>query len=137
MRVVGLMSGTSMDGLDAAVADLEWDGGAVAMAPRRHIERPWPDEVRARLHASLGPTTAGELCQLDQLIGSTRRRAARPAGRATRTAGSPPAAGPTGRSSNACSTSPTTRSCRPSRPAASTFASATCRISRPKTCWRR
>jgi len=69
MRVVGLMSGTSMDGLDAAVAELEWDGGAVAMSPLRHIERPWPDEVRARLHASLGPTTAGELCELDQLIG--------------------------------------------------------------------
>ena len=63
------MSGTSMDGLDAAVAELEWDGGAVAMSPLRHIERPWPDEVRARLHASLGPTTAGELCELDQLIG--------------------------------------------------------------------
>ena len=58
-----------MDGLDAAVAELEWDGGAVAMSPLRHIERPWPDEVRARLHASLGPTTAGELCELDQLIG--------------------------------------------------------------------
>ena len=43
--------------------------GAVAMSPLRHIERPWPDEVRARLHASLGPTTAGELCELDQLIG--------------------------------------------------------------------
>jgi anhydro-N-acetylmuramic acid kinase len=69
MRVVGLMSGTSMDGLDAAVAELEWDGGAVAMSPLRHIERPWPDGVRARLHASLGPTTAGELCELDQLIG--------------------------------------------------------------------
>jgi anhydro-N-acetylmuramic acid kinase len=69
MRVIGLMSGTSMDGLDAAVAELDWDGGAVAMSPLRHIERPWPDEVRARLHASLGPTTAGELCELDQLIG--------------------------------------------------------------------
>ena len=69
MRVVGLMSGTSMDGLDAAVAEFEWDGGTVAMSPLRHIERPWPDEVRARLHASLGPTTAGELCELDQLIG--------------------------------------------------------------------
>jgi anhydro-N-acetylmuramic acid kinase len=69
MRVVGLMSGTSMDGLDAAVAEFEWDGGAVAMSPLRHIERPWPDEVRARLHAALGPTTAGELCRLDQLIG--------------------------------------------------------------------
>jgi anhydro-N-acetylmuramic acid kinase len=69
MRVVGLMSGTSMDGLDAALAELGWDGGAVAMSPLRHIERPWPDEVRARLHAALGPTTAGELCELDQLIG--------------------------------------------------------------------
>src|SRR5262249_29423015 len=69
MTVVGLMSGTSMDGLDAAVAELEWDGGAVAMSPLRHIERPWPDEGRARLAASLGPTTAGELCELDQLIG--------------------------------------------------------------------
>ena len=63
------MSGTSMDGLDAAVAQLEWDGSAVAMSPLRHIERPWPDEMRKRLHGSLGSTTAGELCELDQLIG--------------------------------------------------------------------
>ena len=58
-----------MDGLDAAVAQFELDGGAVAMSPLRHIERPWPDRARTRLHAALGPTTAGELCELDQLIG--------------------------------------------------------------------
>ncbi len=69
MRVIGLMSGTSMDGLDGAVAELEWDGDAVAMTPLVHLERPWPDAVRARLHAALGPTTAAELCELDQLVG--------------------------------------------------------------------
>jgi anhydro-N-acetylmuramic acid kinase len=67
--VIGLMSGTSMDGLDGAVADLAWDGDTIAMTPLVHLERPWPDGVRARLHASLGPTTAAELCELDQLLG--------------------------------------------------------------------
>ncbi|ODQ99209.1 anhydro-N-acetylmuramic acid kinase [Mycobacterium intermedium] len=70
------MSGTSMDGLDAVVAELDWDGAAVTMTPLRHIERPWPDEVRQRLHASLGPTTAGELCELDQLIGQASAKLA-------------------------------------------------------------
>jgi len=63
------MSGTSMDGIDGAVAELEWDGDAVAMTPLVHLERPWPDAVRARLHAALGATTAAELCELDQLVG--------------------------------------------------------------------
>jgi len=54
MRVIGLMSGTSMDGLDAALANFEWDDGAVVMSPLRHVERPWPDEVRARLERLAG-----------------------------------------------------------------------------------
>jgi len=67
--VIGLMTGTSMDGLDGAVAEFAWEGDAVAMTPLMHLERPWPDDVRARLHAALGPTTARELCELDQLVG--------------------------------------------------------------------
>jgi anhydro-N-acetylmuramic acid kinase len=69
VRVIGLMSGTSMDGLDGAVAELAWDGDAIAMTPLVHLERPWPEDIRARLHAALGPTTAAELCELDQLVG--------------------------------------------------------------------
>jgi len=69
VRVIGLMSGTSMDGLDGAVADFAWGGDALAMTPLVHLERPWPDDIRARLHAALGPTTAAELCELDQIVG--------------------------------------------------------------------
>ena len=46
-----------MDGLDAAVAKLEWDGGAVAVSPRP-IERPWPHEVRATARLT-GPDDGG------------------------------------------------------------------------------
>lgn len=82
MKVIGLMSGTSMDGLDGAVADLQWDGDAIAMTPLVHLERPWPDDLRARLHAALGSTTAGELCELDQLVGQYAAALATELGRA-------------------------------------------------------
>jgi hypothetical protein len=45
-------------GIDAVLAKFDRDGGAIAMWPLRHVERPWSDEVRAGLHAWLGPTTA-------------------------------------------------------------------------------
>ena len=76
MRVIGLMTGTSMDGLDGALAELTWEGATIALQPLRHVERPWPEAVRARLHAALGLTTAGELCELDQLVGQASARLA-------------------------------------------------------------
>ena len=71
MKVMGLISGTSMDGIDVAVVDfvltgshltarLVWDG-CVAYEP----------DLRARLLAALPPaaTTLAEVCELDTAVG--------------------------------------------------------------------
>ena len=71
MIVLGLISGTSVDAVDVAAAELGWDGDVIAFRPLGHAERPWPDSVRARLIAALppAPCSAEELCQLDALAG--------------------------------------------------------------------
>jgi anhydro-N-acetylmuramic acid kinase len=43
---VGLMSGTSMDGIDAALADIAADGAFRLVATRSH---PWPEELKHQL----------------------------------------------------------------------------------------
>lgn len=71
MRVLGLMSGTSHDGIDSAVVDLRREG------PQLHAEvvdagcTPYPDRLRSRLVAALppAPATMAEVCALDTLIG--------------------------------------------------------------------
>ena len=69
--VLGLISGTSVDAIDVAAAELTWEGRTIALRPLGHAERPWPEAVRARLIAALppAPCSAGELCQLDALAG--------------------------------------------------------------------
>src|SRR3954470_21958117 len=76
--VAGLMSGTSMDALDVAVAVLEWEGDSIVLEPLGHREHPWPEELRRRLRALLPPatTSAAELAQLDTLVGQASARAA-------------------------------------------------------------
>lgn len=71
MRVLGLISGTSHDGIDAAVVDFTADGGAVRGEVIASTSVPYAPELRARLIAALPPaqTTLAEVCELDTLIG--------------------------------------------------------------------
>jgi anhydro-N-acetylmuramic acid kinase len=71
MRVIGLMSGTSCDGIDAAVADLELDGDVLRLHPVGEISAPYDRELRAEIEAALPPaqTTLEAVCRLDTRIG--------------------------------------------------------------------
>ena len=71
MRVIGLMSGTSYDAIDAAAADLWLEGDTLVMAPLGMVSRPYPDDLRAAIAAALPPagTTMEQVCRLDTGIG--------------------------------------------------------------------
>ena len=71
MRVMGLISGTSHDGIDVAVVDLEAHGDVLHGRLLYSDTVPYDPQLRARLVAALPPsaTTLSEMCQLDTLIG--------------------------------------------------------------------
>ncbi|MER5811997.1 anhydro-N-acetylmuramic acid kinase [Streptomyces sp. NPDC002033] len=73
MRVIGLMSGTSYDAVDAAAADLtlDPDGTTLRLVPLGMVSAPYEDTLRAALAAALppAPTTLGDVCRLDTRIG--------------------------------------------------------------------
>ncbi|WP_157438969.1 anhydro-N-acetylmuramic acid kinase [Aestuariimicrobium kwangyangense] len=75
MRVLGLMSGTSVDAIDAAVVDLGEDGSLRVVD---HRELAWDEELRRRILAVLPPATVevAEVCALEQLIGQAFAAAA-------------------------------------------------------------
>ncbi|MFF4578717.1 anhydro-N-acetylmuramic acid kinase [Streptomyces sp. NPDC001389] len=73
MRVVGLMSGTSYDAVDAAAArlTLEDGGETLRLDPLGMVSAPYEDTLRAGLAAALppAPTALADVCRLDTLIG--------------------------------------------------------------------
>jgi anhydro-N-acetylmuramic acid kinase len=78
MTVVGMISGTSYDAIDAAVADLSLDGDTVLLRPRGLHSAAIPDALRARIAACLPPgaTTIEEVCRLDTELGQLFGRVA-------------------------------------------------------------
>ena len=71
MRVIGLMSGTSCDAIDAAAADLWLDGDTLVLAPLGLVSQSYTGELHAALAAALPPaaTTMEQVCRLDTAIG--------------------------------------------------------------------
>lgn len=78
MRVIGLMSGTSYDAIDAAAADLRLEGDSLVLKPLGMVSEPYDDELRACLAAALPPGAApmAEVCRLDTRIGQAFAAAA-------------------------------------------------------------
>ncbi|MFF3949123.1 anhydro-N-acetylmuramic acid kinase [Streptomyces sp. NPDC001902] len=71
MRVIGLMSGTSYDAIEAAAADLTLDGETLLMRPLGHLSVPYADDLQDLISATLPPaaTTTQAVCALDTGIG--------------------------------------------------------------------
>lgn len=79
MRVVGLMSGTSFDGIDAAAADLRLDGEVLHLTPRGQLHVDYDPGVRQAIATALppAPTTMEAVCRLDTAVGQAFADAAR------------------------------------------------------------
>lgn len=71
MKVIGMISGTSFDAIEAVAAELELDGPVLVADLRSHISAEYPAELRARIARVLPPagTTIEEVCRLDTAIG--------------------------------------------------------------------
>jgi len=71
VRVVGVLSGTSVDAIDVAAAEVTIDGDRATMLLLGHAELPWPAGLAERILAVLPPstTTVAQLCALDNAIG--------------------------------------------------------------------
>lgn len=71
LRVVGLMSGTSHDAVDAAACELRLVGDVLRLTPLGQLSAPYPEELRSSLVTALPPasTTLETVCRLDTGIG--------------------------------------------------------------------
>ncbi|PZG19570.1 anhydro-N-acetylmuramic acid kinase [Micromonospora craterilacus] len=78
MQIVGLMSGTSYDGVDVAVAEFTAEGDTLWLRPLGHRGLDYDDELRAAIGAVLPPatTTIEAVCRLDNRLGEVFAEAA-------------------------------------------------------------
>lgn len=71
LTVVGLMSGTSHDAIDAAAARISLSKGTIHLQPLGMVSAPYEPDLHASITAVLPPaaTSMAEVCRLDTLIG--------------------------------------------------------------------
>ena len=79
MRVIGLMSGTSVDGIDVAIAEISGAGKQAALQIQQlaFATVPWDAATRATIFKLFtGPTTAAEFCRANFQLGEAFAAAA-------------------------------------------------------------
>jgi anhydro-N-acetylmuramic acid kinase len=69
MLVIGLMSGTSLDGMDAALVEMDGEAGRPVWRLRAFTERPYSPEQRRVIHEATLNGTAASLCRLNADMG--------------------------------------------------------------------
>jgi anhydro-N-acetylmuramic acid kinase len=76
MKVIGLMSGTSADGVDAALVDIQGDAARPALRLLAFETFPFPPGLRSRILTAASGGTTREVCHLNAYLGELFAEAA-------------------------------------------------------------
>lgn len=76
MKVVGLMSGTSGDGVDAALADIRGTGGNLKVKQLAFAPCPYPPALQQRILAASVRGAVADICHLNAVLGEWFAKAA-------------------------------------------------------------
>ncbi len=76
MKVIGLMSGTSGDGVDAVLVEIHGNGQALQVKPLAFAPLPYSPALQRRILAASTTGTVSEICHLNALLGEVFARAA-------------------------------------------------------------
>jgi len=79
VTVIGLMSGTSVDAVDAATVAFRREGDRLGLRLLAYVETPYPPELHGRIVALLPPAqgSTADVCELNALVGEVFAEAAR------------------------------------------------------------
>ena len=76
MKCLGLMSGTSLDGVDCAIVDIRPGRSALRITLLAHRTRPYPPALRQQLVSLIRSGTTEDVCRLHAAVGEVFARAA-------------------------------------------------------------